>query len=245
MPAVVDRQPADSPQRLIDQLWMFGQASQPRIAALYEPEVQRAIGADRIIGAYALAQAYMSATTLQIVRTVTSGPITTVNVLVFSTGGPPVPETYDLSRRTGRLLVAYDTFLAASLSNYIQGPPPKGGGAVPAAAAAAGTAAANAFRANFIRSIAPSAAAPPRGINRGTWSSASASSSNKTQQYHQGDVVTYTDPTCSSGCSSQTFTAKVDRPLTAPVFGSDHLGRDSADWKANTTAPTQSGLSHP
>ncbi|HET9117149.1 MAG TPA: hypothetical protein VFN75_03580 [Pseudonocardiaceae bacterium] len=241
--AAVDRQPPDSPQRLIERLWMFGQAGQPGIAGFYEPDVQRAIGTSRIISAYAPAQGYMAATSPEIVRTLTSGAITTVNILVFSKGGPPVPETYDLSRRTGRLLIAYDTFLAANLDNYIQNLR-RAGGATPAAAAAAGAAAATAFQANFIRSVSPAPAALRRAIDRGTWSSTSALSSDKTKHYHLGDVVTYTDPACSTSCPSQTFTAAVDRPLAAPSFGPNHLGLNSADWRLTPHALARPGASH-
>ncbi|HEY3921306.1 MAG TPA: carbohydrate-binding protein, partial [Gaiellaceae bacterium] len=78
------------------------------------------------------------------------------------------------------------------------------------------------------------------GINRGTFDASNETSSNESDHYHKGDVVTDTKSGCGS-CSAQTFAAKVDDPTTAPQFDSNGNGVDSSDWQASSDALAGSG----
>lgn len=151
--AVVNRQPAGSPQRLIYGLWYFGQVGQPNIVSFFEPAVQRSVGLQNIIGAFSLARDYMLSTWPEIIQEVPSGGVMTLNVLVFSSGGPPSPETFTLRKHNGRWLIAYDSFLDSNLRSYVQSLKDAGQPKPTPAGAAAGAAAAEAYRNAFASTL--------------------------------------------------------------------------------------------
>jgi hypothetical protein len=160
--ATVNGQPADSAQRVIYELWYYGQVGQPNIVSLFEPTVQQGIGLTWIVGALASARDYMLSTWPKIVQTVPSGDITTVDVLLFSKGSTPVSETFSLRSHGGRWLIAYDSFLAGSLQSYVESVKDEGKPKPTMAGVAAGEAAADNYRNTFVgtlQSVPPAKAA--------------------------------------------------------------------------------------
>lgn len=151
--AIVSEQPTDSPQQLIDDLWYLGQAGQLGVVSLYESVMQQSIGIGNLVGALDTARNYMRATRPRIAAVVPRGQLTTVDVLLFSKGAPPAPATFTLSKRTGKWLIAYDSFTAQFLSTYVETVKDSGLAKPTKAGTAAGAAAATSYRSAFVRAF--------------------------------------------------------------------------------------------
>src|SRR2546430_10374944 len=67
----------------------------------------------------------------------------------------------------------------------------------------------------------PTPPAAPAGPDRGTWSLATATSTDPDVYYHKGDVVQYGSP-------AKTYAAKKDQPLTVPT--------NTTPWEPETNA---------
>jgi hypothetical protein len=148
-------QPKDSARRLVIQLWYLAQAGHPDVVSLYEPAVQRSVGLPNLIGAYSLARSLFAVSWPRIVQEVPGNGATTVKVLAFTKGAPPVGDTFVLRRRGSRWLIAYDSLLARSLESYVQEVHDPGARKPSQAAKAAGLEAAKTYRDGFARTLEP------------------------------------------------------------------------------------------
>jgi hypothetical protein len=85
----VARQPEDSARRAVVQLWYHAQVGHPNVSA-YEPAVQLSVGLPNLVGAYSLAQGSTAVSWPRIVQDVAGDGATTVELLAFTKGAPPV-----------------------------------------------------------------------------------------------------------------------------------------------------------
>jgi len=151
----VNREPEGSPRRTVLQLLLYAQTGHPGVVSLYEPQAQRSVALENLIGSYALARPTLAASWPRFVQEIEGEDATTLDVLLFTKGAPPVKDTFVLRQSSSGWRIAYDTLLARWLAGYLQGVHDFGKDEPSRTGIRTGQLAAKGFRDTFVRSLDP------------------------------------------------------------------------------------------